>query len=402
MKKVLLFFLLVFFSKGIYSQSYLDEFTGIPLVTYGSASNFNWLNEYEFDSLKAMGSEVYLAPDLWPTKFNLLKDAGIKVIPWQYDSTMANYIAKYTDAVYSIWEAESSKEPLDTGFQLIKSSDLYQYADGLKTKSSTDSGYIISGPKYWQRLKYKVDTNEVMKYSVKFSIKIKSTIGILPPIYLEENADPVCRIEIAVENDSKIGSIIRVNDFDNFDTWQEFEIEYSKDTLTKSGNPLPISYIDIGPDKINVEVLKDVEFKIHYYLETNDYLELHVDKITVSDVRGINLYNNANIQNLIAAQVTNGSEIHDRNKFTTDDDDFDSTVVGWMAIDEPDFIDNWACVKKVAEILKNIPNSKKLVCTIAGSSDGKVHWGADTYRIDELIKIVYFYSIQFLNQISYL
>jgi hypothetical protein len=385
MRKVVLLFLLTFFSSSIYSQSYLDEFTGIPLITYGSGSNKTWVNWYDFDSIKTMGSEVFLAPDLWPVKFDILRDSELKVIPWQIDTTMANYIAKYTDAVYTIWEAESSKVLTETGFQLIKSSNLYQYPDGLKTTSNTDSGYIISGPKYYQRLDYSVEP-EPIKYFIDFNIKIKSTVGVLPLIYLESNTDPVCRIELAVEGAAKIDSIIRVKDFDNFDAWKEFKIEYSKNDVPKSGNPLPISSLYISPAKSNVEVLKDVEFKIHYYLETNDYLELHVDKITVSDERGEKLYNNIDTQNDIVAQATNSSEIPDSNKFTTSPSDFDSTVIGWYGVDEPSFIDNFACVKKVQELLNSIAGGKKLITSIAGSSDGKVHWGADTYRIDELMK----------------
>jgi len=71
-----------------------------------------------------------------------------------------------------------------------------------------------------------------------------------------------------------------------------------------------------------------------------------------------------NRQSDIVSQAKNRGDV---NKFYTSS--FDSTVVGWYAVDEPGFIDNWACVKKIAELLRDSTQNKKLVTSIAGSEN---------------------------------
>ena len=50
-----------------------------------------------------------VAPDLLYTKFDVFRLANLKLIPYQTSTTFTrtNLIAKYTDAIYSVWEAES-------------------------------------------------------------------------------------------------------------------------------------------------------------------------------------------------------------------------------------------------------------------------------------------------------
>src|SRR5690606_28569188 len=131
----------------------------------------------------------------------------------------------------------------------------------------------------------------------------------------------------------------------------------------------------------NAEIFSNVEVKVYFY--GSSYLSLYVDNILVYDVRGNQLINLQSKQQEIIAQANNTDDV---NKITTNQTYFENTVVGWHTIDEPMFIDNWAGVKKIAELLKNNTNGKKLVLSIAGVWNGKAYDGTNVYRIDELVR----------------
>ncbi len=389
MKKILhIFFVVLLIANGSLAQSYLDNFTGIPIITFGWTTNDDWLHDYDYNKIKEMGTDVLVAPDLLYTKFDIFRLANLKLIPYQTDTTFTrtNLIAKYTDAIYSVWETESV--PISQGeIQLTR--DLTKVDEipgvGVKTKNN-NPGYIITGPNYIQPIKYSIDTvgPGLITYYVNFKLKVEPNVN--PVVPLTNNVDNICRIEVTSGGIPLASSIIQANQFVNYEVWKDFELTYSQNNNAsmKTNQPLKTSYLLNGTQNTDIEIFSNVEFKIYYYGTANYYLNLYVDNILVYDnARGNPLFTSQAIQQNIIKQANNTNNV---NNITTSQSDFDNTVVGWYPADEASFIDQWACVKKIAELIKNNTNGKKLVASIAGNWNGRVYEGSSVYRVDELIR----------------
>ena len=206
------------------------------------------------------------------------------------------------------------------------------------------------------------------------------------PVPLTNNADNICRIEVTSGGTPLASSIVQANQFVNYGVWNLFELTYSQNNNAsmKTNQPLQTSYLLNGTQNTEIEIFSNVEFKLYYYGTSTNYLNLYVDNILVYDnERGNDLFTNQNRQQQIIDQANN---INNVNNITTNQSDFENTVVGWYPADEASFIDQWACVKKIAELIKNNTNGKKLVASIAGNWNGRVYEGSSVYRVDELIR----------------
>jgi hypothetical protein len=345
------------------------------------------LPTYNYNKIKEMGTEVYVAPDLLSTKFDIYKAVKLKLIPYQTSTSYqrVNSIAKYTEGIYTIWEAEGFD---DTGAEiqlsyLPQNATLFSEGNINGIKSTGNPGYLISGPNYIQPASYSIDTNLEINYTVKFKIKVEPKNG--SSVSLTNNSDIICRIEVLSNGLPLDTTEILAEDFGNYGEWIEGTLNYSKNNnLAKNtSHPIQTSYLESIKQSARIEIFSNVEFKVYFYGTGTDYLTLYVDRILVYDQRGVELMAQAQKQLDIIHQATNYNNI---NQFTTDQTVFDTTVVGWFAVDEPSFIDNFGCVKKVAELLKNNATNKKLVVSIAGSWNGRVYEGSNVFRIDELMK----------------
>ncbi len=369
-----IFFGLLLITSSSYSQSYLDNFTGIPIITFGWTTNDYWLHDYDYNKIKEMGTDILVAPDLLYTKFDVFRLANLKLIPYQTSTTYtrANLIAKYTDAVYSVWEAENV--PISQG-EIQLSRDLTRVDEiqgvGVKTKNN-NPGYIITGPNYIQPVKYSIDVpvggDGLITYHVKFKLKVEPNGS---PVPLINNTDNICRIEVTSGGTPLASSIIQAKQFINYGAWNQFELTYSynNNASMKTNHPLQTSYLLNGTQNTEIEIFSNVEFKIYYYGTPTNYLNLYVDNILVYDTRGELLFTDPIFQGDIIEQANNTDNV---NNITISQSDFDNTVVGWYPADEASFIDQWACVKKIAELIKNNTNGKKLVASIAGNWNGRV------------------------------
>jgi hypothetical protein len=354
----------------------------------GWGSNDDDLSNYNYNKVKEMGTDIYIAPDLIDTKFETYRLANLKLIHYQTATTYnrVNHIAKYTEGIYSKWEAESV--PISQGeIQLSRNTILVDEIPGVGVKTKVNqAGYLIWGPDYIQPVNYVIDITDatkIIKYNVKFRLKVEPKI--YPPVGLGDNLGNICRIEVT-KNDTVIASsIIKARDFLTYGVWKEFTLTYSKETILalKSNQLFSTSYLLSGTQNSGAEIFPNIEFKIYFYGTSTNYLDLYVDNILVYDQRGLDVITNINRQIQIIDQSNNTNNV---NKITTNQTNFNNTVIGWYSIDEPSFIDQWACIKKIDSLIRYGTNGKKLVTSIAGNWNGRVYEGSSVFRVDELIR----------------
>ena len=397
MKKMYLFFLVFVFNvSSLFPQSYLDNYEGIPIITFGWVTSFTWLDAYNFNKVKEMGTDIFIPTDVIASKFDKYRLANLKLIPYQQFTRegRVNYIAKYTEAAYSLWEAEGN----DDAQGQIKMIPDYDHVDidsgfAIKTKNNT-SGYLLNGPHYLQPAKYTIFSSEVpaeieteiLKFTVRFKLKVEPTSGT--NVSLVDNNDIICRLEVLTGDTLLAVDTIKARRFGNYNEWGIIDLKYSNidNVSINTTHPVHPRTIYQGTQTVERTAFADVRFRVYFYGTSTNYLSLSVDNILAYDDRGYDLMNNTDRQSDIVSQAKNRGDV---NKFYTSS--FDSTVVGWYAVDEPGFIDNWACVKKVKELIEeNVPN-KKLVTTIAGCWNGGIYRGNPDYdysafRIDEIKK----------------
>jgi hypothetical protein len=95
-------------NQGLISQDFIKDYDGIPLITYAPHD----MGAYQYDYIKDMGIDVVIASNVTTERLLEIKKRGLRVFPAQLDTTVyePNYndIIKYTDARYSIWEAEGT------------------------------------------------------------------------------------------------------------------------------------------------------------------------------------------------------------------------------------------------------------------------------------------------------
>jgi len=376
MKKMYLFFLVFVFNvSSLFPQSYLDNYEGIPIITFGWVTSFTWLDAYNFNKVKEMGTDIFIPTDVIASKFDKYRLANLKLIPYQQFTRegRVNYIAKYTEAAYSLWEAEGN----DDAQGQIKMIPDYDHVDidsgfAIKTKNNT-SGYLLNGPHYLQPVKYTIFSSEVpadiesevLNFTVRFKLKVESVGGNF--VSLTNNSDNICRIEVFTGDTLLAIDTIQAQQFSYYNEWKTFDLIYSNkiNASTNTTHPVQPRTIYLGSETVERKAFADVKFRVYFYGTSTNYLSLSVDNILAFDDRGYDLMMaHINRQSDIVSQAKNRGDV---NKFYTSS--FDSTVVGWYAVDEPGFIDNWACVKKVAELLRDSTQNKKLVTSIAGSEN---------------------------------
>ena len=376
MKKMYLFFLVFVFNvSSLFPQSYLDNYEGIPIITFGWVTSFTWLDAYNFNKVKEMGTDIFIPTDVIASKFDKYRLANLKLIPYQQFTRegRVNYIAKYTEAAYSLWEAEGN----DDAQGQIKMIPDYDHVDidsgfAIKTKNNT-SGYLLNGPHYLQPVKYTIFSSEVpadiesevLNFTVRFKLKVESVGGNF--VSLTNNSDNICRIEVFTGDTLLAIDTIQAQQFSYYNEWKTFDLIYSNkiNASTNTTHPVQPRTIYLGSETVERTAFADVKFRVYFYGTSTNYLSLSVDNILAFDDRGYDLMMaHINRQSDIVSQAKNRGDV---NKFYTSS--FDSTVVGWYAVDEPGFIDNWACVKKIAELLRDSTQNKKLVTSIAGSEN---------------------------------
>lgn len=339
-------FLLV--AAGItFSQDSLSNYPGIPIVIYPAKGAYN-TSLAQFQQMKQMGIYGVVAPNMRRTDYENMKSAGLKIIPQQIDSTIYDYtygtyiknaIIKYTDAIYTQWEAEGiDEEDGDVNLQ-FKSTLGEKFfnengRDGVRTKNGS-SDTLIYGPGYFQYVNYKTikEADPYITYFINFELMLKKNNPNFSSM-----TDTVCVLQVT-------GSDIEVTRDSALYEWPLFVSDFIESpadwgqwkTISRFYNlsivePVLIAGSRAGGIEDMEESLPEItnyftQFKILY--KGGSDLQLYVDKITVYDQRGFEIKFNTSARNKIIAQV-------DEYKNLTN-----SAVIGWYGLDEPSSIDNW-------------------------------------------------------------
>jgi hypothetical protein len=381
------------------------EYDGIPILPFAWA--LKWVEEYDYDwdKFREMGAFGVFGDDVGinepRNQYRYLFEAGMKIIPFQSDNNYVaiNHIAKYSEGMYSIWEAEGT-DPLDGEATLEYEENIGEkfYSvdgrNGIVTKPFAETDTLIWGPGY-QQLVYFLIEGDTVQYETKFNIMIDTNFayqGNIPPV--PGNTDEVCEIqatatEILYDQQNQRwykgnvtvlnNAILKVEDFQNYDIWGDHTLNYILTGLS-SGYLEEIKKVGGDQSRSTAWVAAQyIEFKILW--KEVDYLRLFVDKIWLYDERGNDLFTNNQRQEQIRKQANNTSP-----EWRFPEETFDTTVIAWYPVDEPIFIDQTEPVRFIDILIRDATNgSKRLIPTIAASYNGR--YGSSPFGADKLFKV---------------
>ena len=303
LKYFLLFCLLLSSSsfRLLAQPAYVKMYDRIPMKVqlWGS----QWYSQ-SYIKLKEMGADIVMADQLNQEDYDSLYKVGIKIIPLQTTSAVTNYIAKYSEGAYTIWEAEGKisqdgdaelERETDKTFTCFKNS-----RNAIATYQGVAADTILWGPGYYQQRWYTIDSAQI-NYTAKFHLLIDTIYypSQKPPI--ENNEDVVCTLQVTttelIYNTTThtwhkgdvfvINSprTIKVKDFIGYGVWDTLNVDYDLMSVPipkYSGNENKSLKKDASSDPPNI--IRYIEFKIIW--NGLNYLQLFTDKIVLYDEIG--------------------------------------------------------------------------------------------------------------------
>ncbi len=350
--------ILLVFDMQSFAQDPIDQYPGIPLVIY-PARRTDMMDTVNFSQMSEMGIYGVVAPDAINISHSQYlqqyKDANLKVIPQQI-WWAPNDIYKYTDAYYTVWEAEGT-DPNKGLTKLYYDQAYTTYFDTLGVKgrktinSSIPSGtQLIFGPGYPQVAEYKSNVwNSVINYTAEFKMKIiqKTT----PPSGYDSAI--VCTLKITNRNEYGTETdiippfLVKVSDFSGWNNWKSIPIQYDLMNVT-----LP----NIDEALAGQPTAFCVQFKIIW--NGLAFLDLFMDDIKIHDEFGLDIVTNINLQNELGDTIETYIN--------------ENSIIGWYALDEPGSIDNYEPYRVVDNIINSVSNGTlRLHTGFTGGKRGK-------------------------------
>jgi hypothetical protein len=378
---VLLSLFIILCTGFIRPQNAIIDCDSIPLVSYiysldQFGTNYQILSR--IDTLRFNSVEILNLNDSYYNRYNI-SEHNFKIIPDQVNELLVgpgkNLINKYTEAKYSVWQAESTP-PEDGEATLVRnqthtnSTGNYVYTKNQNIPNGTE---LITGPSYWQDATYNtVDKGDTVDYLADFCMKLEEPIpGVM------QSGDLVCNLQVTTciydvvngawaKTDSFIiaeAPVIR-GSFPQLNQWEHFQFQYNLAGLPDyyfnnysrpSESPNPPHW---GNDSRNH--VQHIEFKV-IWKGNAQAVKLSIDSITISDERGRQLTEDW--------QITKQS-ILDMIDYQYQ---FKNKISGWFGLDEPHSIDNFEPIRIISELLESQPNAAKLWISLEGSWSGC--WG---------------------------
>ncbi len=384
MKTIICVFIVLFSLTVSFGQDIIKNYPGIPLITYMSiAPDYGYLIPPEqINQIETAGIFGLVWPDLTQKYFNdsiITQTDSLLLLPEQRGRVfnVLNYIYKYTEARYTVFEAEGT--PFNEGSVTLYSDSLpnLDRSNGaVSTTETTPNGTMIYGPMYRQCRNYVDVEPGIIQYQAKYRIKIEDiipeqsepddTICILivtstrtwKDSIIIHNGDTVYyqpfvgfgdtlvhgkRVVTYSKFQSGVWDTINVDYFFPRDeaTWYRPEATYRKDSH--------IAYLESGADMSGKISQNCVEFKVIWKGDPQK-VKLFVDNIIVSDQRGRDLKDPlSSVSQDINRQLDSGLTI------------FGNRLAGWIGLDEPWSIDQWEPIRMLNEIITNyLSNMKSL------------------------------------------
>jgi hypothetical protein len=367
-------FLLLIGTANNHSQSHpLLASDHIPLIGFANTAYVpsNWEN-FDYIKFKEMGLKGLIVDfesgmevnQIMYDKFQNINDQ-VKLLPYMGWGGI-NFIQKYTNAIYTKWEAaDTANSSIKAALEFDSSIAQRYNSNEIITDSGAAAGRLIWGPGYRQRINYMVDIAPIV-YSAKFKLKITSHSN--PP----NPTDNVCAVKvmfkkivdkIVVDSMYSPETILKVSDF-TLGEWNETTIEYRLDTLDL--NYLFRDEMKVPNQETEPSFARFVEFVVDWYGPEN--VILHFDNVTVSDIRGVELTGNVpNTRNQIIDQANN--IYNNQPLFNESLVNFEHTVAGWYGLDEPETIDHLEPIRIIRELLDSATNGKRPLF-ISASGEG--------------------------------
>ena len=368
-------------------QQYLENYPGIPIISY--SWELQW-KDYNYQKKKEAGITAITATIVNETIFNKAKDNELKIIPYPGNKSNAGFmVAKYTDAAYTVWEAEGYGDSSEYATLVRAGTNICDtYNDNgteciittANLSGAPNEEVILRGPGYTQQNKYIIRETaappaNVRIYTASFKMKLQRINPQIPITGFEDSI--ICRLRVYAKND--LGSeytikdtSIKVSDL-ILNSWKEIETIYQLDTLpldyyhsySKPSGTTAIKYFAIEGTEDKIEFAERIFFEVTWKKVSN--LRLLVDKITCYDERGRELKHEENTQADLLDQINNTNN-NGNNTYKLNVSDFDSTCIGWMALDEPPTIDNYEPVRFIDSIIAASSNGqRKLHVSTLGS-----------------------------------
>lgn len=331
--------LLVFDMQSL-AQDPIDQYPGIPLVIYPDLRVIDIETMYTspYQQMEDMGVFGVVAGDVLDNSIYLqhFTDHNLKVIPqylWGEDITKS-HILRYTDAHYTVWEAEGTdpakgNATLSYDNQTSYFSEQYQgeTIEGRSAGGFSGPVEIISGPGYPQNIKYRFFDNVFIQYFGEYRMKITQRGSELP---LEYSNDTVCILKVTALDVQGITEFtvatkeITVAEFNGWDNWMPIQVD--DDGYNFRNLPVNYQQQNNGANQESpVFNASYIQFKVIW--TGLPYLNLFIDRVKVYDDFGFALKETpqpkADIKSLVESYINT------------------STIVGWYGLDEPPSIDNY-------------------------------------------------------------
>ena len=398
MKTQYLFFIILFLTGILQGQQHIAEYDKIPLYIFPWSLDSN-TTQNRIQSMKDMGGDGVIAQEVRAILFDRLNNAGLRIVPYNTipDSPYVNYIAKYTDASYTEWEAEGTDTAVGKVTLAYKNAIGEVINEGgitwVRTISGAGKDTLLKGPGYFQSPHYIIEpgdnTQRIREYEARYILKMDTNPLLSQDsiTQLESEDDTVCILRVTynphpmTQPPITIDSLIlEISDLKPYNSIKSKIISYNLEGLQESITKTLSTVKDNFAGSI---AARYVEFRIEW--KGLNYVRLWVDQVITSDDRGRSLIEFKEYDRGIRWQANDSL-------FAYPVDKYDSTIVGWYAVDEPSNIDNCDPLKYVDSLIRSATNgTKQLVVSLAGNFSG---WfesdnpapSESVYRVEELSK----------------
>ena len=375
----ILFVIFCAFSTIAFAQDFIKDFPGIPVR---AGLDWYWIDnvsiaerEVILNKMREFGVDIFQIDARRASLLDTIRQKGFKIMP--INSPSYKWIQYYTDAKYSLWEAERTP-PAVSNAVLEHSNNIMEKIDSggisflrlLPSAVTYSDSELIKGPYYQQEIFYyttEPNSTEInnVEYTAAFRLRLERNLAYEGTFLPENMADTVCMIQVTQSQVSTEGtwhlSCTHVIDslpitrgqFNQLNNFQDFSIIYDllSDDCSSSPPPSANSYIETynRPAQIQDRRLREyIQFKVIW--KGNPKYLLSIDKVTVSDFRG------REIKGIVPSNAIERINSQD-NELSS----YYNAITGWLGIDEPLSIDNFEPIRIVDSILSAKSNLSRPV-----------------------------------------
>jgi len=368
MKKPALFIFLslILFNEISYSQgTFFKNYDGIPIIANLWGREHNLFPGYNYQDIQDAGIDAVISANMTQKLYDSLK-LKTKIIPYQEFEGNREGLVYYSERTHTLWETEDTLAGRLTlnrnNVFFMNETDILGNPIVYAQSNITYRDTIISGPSHYNQLKRTLKKGNLIEYNAHFRLKLVDKVNdTLNNLITNSNIIGKIKVISHFVDDKKVHQyhvlaeeILTDSLFVRLNNWITISLSYN--TVTENSPQAVLEIPKQHSEGEHWKIIPNVEFKIIW--DGSDSLALCVDNIIIYDDKGKNLIEEKNeVLSLISYDVN-----YQNDPFMSDDH-----IVGWYPIDEPNFIDNMSCVKKVTEIVQSFKPNNKVIPSIAGA-----------------------------------